>query len=63
VITQNHGLLGGTLDNTEHLEAGARKLLTASEQTCWRAGEMCRSDRLAEVALATQSGQKNASNN
>lgn len=31
MITQNHGRLGGTLDNTKYLEAGARSTCNASE--------------------------------
>lgn len=35
MITTNYGLAGGTLDNTAHLEAGARALLTRDEFTHW----------------------------
>lgn len=61
MITTNYGLLGGTLDNTRHIEAGARKTLTPSEQTCWRQGETRSPDR--EVALAVQPGRERSKEN
>lgn len=50
MVTQNYGRLGGTLDNTEHLEAAAKRLCTHSEQTHWRAGEVDSTCRLVVEA-------------